>query len=45
MYVPRRHYRRLLLPPGWVALRFLLLLGCQVLLAAVVAVAYNRITF
>lgn len=33
MYVPRRHSRRLLLPPGWVALGFLLLLGCQVLLA------------
>jgi hypothetical protein len=33
MYMPRRHYRRLLLPPGWVALGFLLLLGCQVLLA------------
>jgi hypothetical protein len=29
MYMPRRHYRRLLLPPGWVALGFLLLLGCQ----------------
>jgi len=33
MHVPRRHSRRLLLPPGWVALGFLLLLGCQVLLA------------
>lgn len=33
MYVPRRHSRRLLLPSGWVALGFLLLLGCQVLLA------------
>jgi len=33
MYVPRRHTRRLLLPPGWVALGFLLLLGCQALLA------------
>jgi hypothetical protein len=33
MYMPRRHYRRLFLPPGWVALGFLLLLGCQVLLA------------
>jgi len=33
MYVPRRHSRRLLLPPGWVALGFLLLLGCQALLA------------
>jgi len=33
MYAPRRHSRRLLLPPGWVALGFLLLLGCQVLLA------------
>jgi hypothetical protein len=31
MYVPRRHTRRLLLPPVWVALGFLLLLGCQVL--------------
>jgi hypothetical protein len=33
MYAPRRHSRRLLLPPGWVALGSLLLLGCQVLLA------------
>jgi hypothetical protein len=33
MYAPRRHTRRLLLPPGWVALGFLLLLGCQALLA------------
>jgi hypothetical protein len=33
MYAPRRHSRRLLLPPGWVALGFLLLLGCQALLA------------
>lgn len=33
MHVPRRHSRRLLLPPGWVALGFLLLLGCQALLA------------
>lgn len=33
MYVSRRHTRRLLLPPGWVALGFLLLLGCQLLLA------------
>ncbi|MGI4862296.1 MAG: hypothetical protein ACRYFZ_00115 [Janthinobacterium lividum] len=32
MYVLRRPYRRLLLPPGWVALGFLLLLGCQLLL-------------
>ena len=32
MYLPRRHSRRLLLPPGWVALGFLLLLGCQALL-------------
>jgi hypothetical protein len=32
MYLSRRHYRRLLLPPGWVALGSLLLLGCQVLL-------------
>ena len=32
MYVLRRHSRRLLLPPGWVALGFLLLLGCRVLL-------------
>jgi hypothetical protein len=33
MHIPRRHSRRLLLPPGWVALGFLLLLGCQALLA------------
>ncbi len=33
MHVPRRHSRRLLLAPGWVALGFLLLLGCQVILA------------
>jgi hypothetical protein len=33
MYAFRRHSRRLLLPPGWVALGFLLLLGCQALLA------------
>lgn len=33
MHAPRRHTRRLLLPPGWVALGFLLLLGCQALLA------------
>jgi hypothetical protein len=33
MHAPRRHSRRLLLPPGWVALGFLLLLGCQALLA------------
>jgi hypothetical protein len=32
MYLPRRHSRRLLLPPGWVALGLLLLLGCQALL-------------
>lgn len=32
MHMPRRHSRRLLLPPGWVALGFLLLLGCRVLL-------------
>ncbi|MDO7883982.1 hypothetical protein [Hymenobacter cheonanensis] len=31
MRMPRRVRRRLLLPPGWVALGFLLLLGCQVL--------------
>ena len=31
MLVPRRMRRRLLLPPGWVALGFLLLLGCQAL--------------
>jgi hypothetical protein len=31
MLVPRRVRRRLLLPPGWVALGFLLLLGCQAL--------------
>jgi len=31
MRVPRRCRRRLLLPPGWVALGFLLLLGCQAL--------------
>jgi hypothetical protein len=33
MHVSRRHSRHMLLPPGWVALGFLLLLGCQVLLA------------
>jgi hypothetical protein len=32
MYIPRRHYRHLLLPPGWVALGLLLLLECQALL-------------
>jgi hypothetical protein len=32
MYTLRRHYRRLLLPPGWVALGFLLLMGCRLLL-------------
>jgi len=31
MIMPRRVRRRLLLPPGWVALSFLLLLGCQAL--------------
>jgi hypothetical protein len=31
MIVPRRVRCRLLLPPGWVALGFLLLLGCQAL--------------
>lgn len=31
MLVPRRVRRRLVLPPGWVALGFLLLLGCQAL--------------
>jgi len=31
MLIPRRVRRRLLLPPGWVALGFLLLLGCQAL--------------
>jgi len=31
MHLPRRHYRRLLLPLGWVALGCLLLLGCQLL--------------
>lgn len=31
MYAPRRYTHRLLLPPGWVALGFLLLLGCQAL--------------
>jgi hypothetical protein len=31
MKMPRRVHRRLLLPPGWVALGFLLLLGCQAL--------------
>ena len=31
MLNPRRVRRRLLLPPGWVALGFLLLLGCQAL--------------
>ena len=30
-YLPRRHRRRLLLPPGWVALAGLLLLGCLAL--------------
>lgn len=34
MYLPRRHARRLLLPPGWVALGFLLLLGCQLIMRA-----------
>ncbi len=33
MHLPRRHYRRLLLPPGWVALGFLLLLGCRMLVS------------
>jgi len=28
---PRRVHRRLILPPGWIALAFLLLLGCQAL--------------
>ena len=32
MYVSRRHSRRLLLPPGWVTLGFLLLLGCQIII-------------
>lgn len=32
MFLPRRQYRCLLLPPGWLALGFLLLLGCQALL-------------
>ena len=32
MFLPRRRHRRLLLPPGWVALGFLLLLGCWALL-------------
>jgi hypothetical protein len=32
MFLPRRRQRRLLLPPGWVALGFLLLLGCLALL-------------
>ncbi|RYE89831.1 MAG: hypothetical protein EOO37_04270 [Cytophagaceae bacterium] len=36
MYLPRRHYRRLLLPPGWVALGFLLLLGCQALVSQLI---------
>ena len=31
MIIPRRVRRRLLLPPGWVALGFLLLLACQAL--------------
>lgn len=31
MLIPRRVRRRLLLPPGWVALGFLLLLGCLAL--------------
>lgn len=33
LFLPRRYYRRLLLPLGWVALGFLLLLGCQALLS------------
>lgn len=32
MFLPRRRQRRLLLPPGWMALGFLLLLGCLALL-------------
>jgi hypothetical protein len=32
MFLPRRRQRRLLLPPGWLALGFLLLLGCLALL-------------
>jgi hypothetical protein len=32
MFLPRRRQRRLLLPPGWVALGLLLLLGCFALL-------------
>jgi hypothetical protein len=32
MVLPRRCHRRLLLPPGWLALGFLLLLGCWALL-------------
>jgi hypothetical protein len=33
MFLSRRRQRRLLLPPGWVALGFTLLLGCLVLLS------------
>jgi len=33
MFLPRRCYRRLLLPPGWLALGFLLLLGCLALMS------------
>jgi hypothetical protein len=33
MFLPRRRQRRLLLPPGWMALGFTLLLGCLVLLS------------
>ncbi|MBC6607416.1 hypothetical protein H8B13_11355 [Hymenobacter sp. BT188] len=31
LYIPRRHRRKLLLPPGLLALAFLLLLGCGVI--------------
>ena len=31
LYMPRRHRRKLLLPPGLLALAFLLLVGCGVL--------------
>jgi hypothetical protein len=34
MFLPRRRQRRLLLPPGWLALGFILLLGCQVIMRA-----------
>jgi hypothetical protein len=33
LYIPRRHRRKLLLPPGLLALAFLLLVGCGILKA------------